>query len=137
MKLVVQVKLLPSPGQAAALEATLHTCNDAANWVSAVAHRMASRRNYDVRRRTYSEIRSRGIGSQAAQHVIKKVCDAYTTLKANIHAGNLGEPGSRRRVRAESEPVTFRPDAAQPYDQRNLSFALDAVRCRCGRSPVG
>ncbi len=36
MKLVVQVKLLPSPGQAAALEATLLACNDAANWVASV-----------------------------------------------------------------------------------------------------
>jgi len=122
----MQVKLLPSPGQAVALDATLRTCNDAANWVSVVAFGMTSRRNYDVRRRTYKDVRSRGIGSQAAQHVIKKVCDAYATLKANIHAGNLGEPGSRRRMKAESEPVTFRPYAAQPYDQRNLSFALDA-----------
>ena len=126
MKLVVQVKLLPSPGQAAALEATLLACNDAANWVAEVAFGMTSRRNYDVRKRTYANLRAAGIGSQAAQHVIKKVCDAYTTLKVNIRAGNLGEPGSSRRVRAESKSVRFRPDAAQPYDQRNLSFALDA-----------
>jgi IS605 OrfB family transposase len=126
MKLVVQVKLLPSPGQAAALEATLRICNDAANWVSAVAFRMTSRRNYDVRKHTYANLRAAGIGSQAAQHIIKKTCDAYAALKANIRAGNLGEPGSRRRVKAEAEPVTFRADAAQPYDQRNLSFAFDA-----------
>jgi putative transposase len=126
VKLVVQVKLLPSPGQAAALEATLYACNDAANWVSMTAFRMTSRRNYDVRKRTYQNLRAAGIGSQAAQHVIKKVCDAYATLKANIRAGNLGEPDSRRRAKAESAPVTFRPDAAQPYDQRNLSFAMDA-----------
>ena len=126
MKLVVQVKLLPSPEQTAALEATLRACNDAANWVSAVAFGMTSRRNYDVRKRTYADLRAAGIGSQAAQHVIKKVCDAYATLKANIRAENLGEPGSRRRMKAESNPVRFRPDAAQPYDRRNLSFALDA-----------
>ena len=63
---------------------------------------MTSRRHYDVRKRTYANLRAAGIGSQAAQHVIKKVCDAYTTLKVNIRAGNLGEPGSSRRVRAES-----------------------------------
>jgi hypothetical protein len=34
MKIVTQVKLLPSPEQAAALECTLRTVNDAANWVS-------------------------------------------------------------------------------------------------------
>jgi putative transposase len=125
VKLVVQVKLLPQLEQAEALETTLHACNDAANWVSGIAFGMTSRRNYDVRRRTYSSLRAVGIGSQAAQHVIKKVCDAYATLKANIRAGNLGEPGSKSRMKAESEPVRFRPDAAQPYDQRNLSFAFD------------
>jgi IS605 OrfB family transposase len=126
VKLVVPVKLLPSPEQVAALSATLRACNDAANWVSGIAFGMKSRRNYDVRRLTYENVRAAGIGSQAAQHVIKKVCNAYATLKANIRAGNLGEPGSMRRVKAESEPVTFRSDAAQPYDQRNLSFALNA-----------
>jgi hypothetical protein len=37
VKLVVQVKLLPTPVQAAALEATLRACNEAASWVSSVA----------------------------------------------------------------------------------------------------
>ncbi|MFC9915958.1 hypothetical protein [Streptomyces sp. NPDC127197] len=37
MKLVVQVKLLPTPGQASALEATLRACNRAATHASAVA----------------------------------------------------------------------------------------------------
>ena len=37
MKPVVQVKLLPTPEQAAALAATLPLCNSAANEVSAVA----------------------------------------------------------------------------------------------------
>jgi len=57
--------------------------------------------------------------------VIKKTCHAYKTLKANIRAGNLGKPGSARRAKAESKPVTFRPDAAQPYDDRCLSWQLD------------
>ncbi len=58
--------------------------------------------------------------------MIKKTRDAYTTLKANIRAGNLGRPGSKRRVKAESKPVTFRPDSAQPYDDRCLSWQYDA-----------
>ncbi len=37
MKLVVQVKLLPTPQQAAALTDTLHHVNTAANHVSAIA----------------------------------------------------------------------------------------------------
>lgn len=36
MKLVMQVKLLPTPEQADALKATLHTANRAADWVSRV-----------------------------------------------------------------------------------------------------
>ncbi|MEV7027477.1 transposase, partial [Kitasatospora sp. NPDC093558] len=53
------------------------------------------------------------------------VRDAYTVLKANIRAGNLGKPGSRRRSRAESKPIAFRPEAAQPFDDRCLSWQLD------------
>ncbi|MFI7296502.1 hypothetical protein [Streptomyces sp. NPDC050121] len=37
MKLVVQVKLLPTPEQASALQATLHACNRAAIYASQVA----------------------------------------------------------------------------------------------------
>lgn len=62
------------------------------------------------------------MGAQAAQHVIKKTRDAYTTLKANIKAGNYGKPGSKPRAKAESKPVTFRPEAAQPFDDRCLSW---------------
>nr|WP_241990100.1 MULTISPECIES: transposase [unclassified Streptomyces] len=84
-------------------------------------------REYELRKHTYTELKARGLGAQAAQHVIKKTCDAYTTLKANIKAGNLGKPGSKRRIRAESKPVTFRPGAAQPYDDRCLSWQYDAA----------
>jgi putative transposase len=123
VKIVVQVRLLPSAGQAAALTETLHVCNAAANQVSRVAFDTGRTRNYDLRKATYRRVRDAGIGSQAAQHVIKKVADAYTTLRANIRAGNYGTPGSRRRTKVEAKPVVFRADAAQPYDQRNLSFA--------------
>ena len=51
--------------------------------------------------------------------------DAYTTLRANIRAGNLGKPKSTRRCKAESKPITFRPDAAQPHDDRCLSWQYD------------
>ena len=57
---------------------------------------------------------------------IKKVADAYTTLRANIRAGNLGRQDSTRRVRAESKPIAFRADAAQPFDDRCLSWQIDA-----------
>ncbi|WP_443043170.1 RNA-guided endonuclease InsQ/TnpB family protein [Streptomyces sp. NBC_00371] len=126
MKVVVQVKLMPQAEQAGALSVTLHTVNEAANWVSAVAFEHGVPREYELRKHTYGELRSRGLGAQAAQHIIKKTRDAYTTLRANIRAGNLGKPGSKRRRKAESKPITFRPEAAQPYDDRCLSWQYDA-----------
>lgn len=48
MKLVVQVKLLPTPEQAAALQATLRACNMAACEVAVVARETETYRNYDL-----------------------------------------------------------------------------------------
>ena len=126
MKLVTQVKLLPTPEQASALECTLRTVNDAASWVSEVAFERGVPREYELRKHTYPQLKSRGLGAQAAQHVVKKVRDSYAVLKANIRAGNLGGPGSRRRIKAESKPIVFRPQAAQPYDDRCLSWQYDS-----------
>ncbi|MGP3975259.1 RNA-guided endonuclease InsQ/TnpB family protein [Streptomyces sp. 8N114] len=126
MKVVVQVKLVPDAVQAAAVSVTLGAVNDAANWVSGVAFERGVPREYELRRHTYAQLKERGLGAQAAQHVIKKVRDAYTALHANLRAGNLGRKGSRRRVRAASKPVAFRPGAAQPYDDRCLSWQYDA-----------
>ncbi|MGW2856458.1 RNA-guided endonuclease InsQ/TnpB family protein [Streptomyces sp. NPDC001215] len=126
IKIVVQVKLTPEAEQAAALSATLRTVNEAANWVSEFAFAHGVPREYELRKHTYAELKARGLGAQAAQHVIKKVRDSYTTLKANIRAGNLGKPGSKRRTKAETKPVAFRPEAAQPYDDRCLSWQYDA-----------
>jgi putative transposase len=125
VKIVVQVKLLPDAGQASALEITLRTVNDAACQVSAVAFDRRVFREYALRKHVYGDLKDRGLGAQAAQHVIKKTCHAYKSLRANIRAGNLGSPGSKRRVKAESKPITFRPDAAQPYDDRCLSWQFD------------
>ncbi|MET8629199.1 transposase [Kitasatospora sp. NPDC004669] len=126
MKIVTQVKLLPTPDQASALEYTLRTVNDAANWVSSVAYERGVPCEYELRKHTYAELKARGLGAQAAQHTIKRVRDAYTTLKANIRAGNLSRPGGKRRTKAESKPIAFRPEAAQPFDDRCLSWQYDA-----------
>lgn len=125
VKLVVQVKLEPTPKQAAALEATLHACNEAATWVSEIAFERGEFKNFALRKHTYEAVKSRwSLGAQAAQHSIKKACDAYTTLKANLRAGNLGRPGSRRYRRAIEKPIVFRPWGAQPYDDRMLSWQI-------------
>ncbi|WP_245797368.1 RNA-guided endonuclease InsQ/TnpB family protein [Mangrovactinospora gilvigrisea] len=126
MKLVTQVKLIPEADQAAALSATLRTVNQLACWVSTVAFAHGVPREYELRKHTYAHLKAAGLGAQAAQHVIKKVRDAYTTLHANIRAGTYGKPGSRRRTKVESKPIAFRPRAAQPYDDRCLSWNYDA-----------
>jgi IS605 OrfB family transposase len=123
----VPVKLLPTPEQATALEATLRACNTAACAVAVVARQTNTYRNYDLRKHVYVKIKNDHVlGAQAAQHVIKKVADAYATLKANLKAGNYGKPGTKRRQLVETNPVEFRWDAAQPYDARMLSWQADA-----------
>ncbi|MEU0242742.1 transposase [Streptomyces sp. NPDC006235] len=125
MKLVVQVRLLPTPVQAAALEATLRACNEAAAWVSQVAFERGEFKNFALRKLTYEQVKSRwNLGAQVAQHTIKKTCDAYATLKANLRAGRLGRPGSARYRRATQKPVAFRSFGAQPYDDRMLSWQI-------------
>ena len=127
MKLVVQVKLCPTPEQALALASTLRACNTAASEVAVVARSTGVYSNYDLRKLVYQGIKDdHRLGAQAAQHVIKKVSDAYKTLKANIRAGNLGKPGSKRRHNAETKAISFRWRAAQPYDARMLSWQHDA-----------
>jgi putative transposase len=128
VKLVVQVKLMPDAVQAPALAATLHAVNDAANWVSSVAfeHFGLRGRETGLRKLCYGELKTRGLGAQAAQHVIKRVVDACATLRANIRNGNLGGEGSKRRRQAASKPIVFRPDAAHTFDDRCLSWNYDA-----------
>ncbi|MCX4454085.1 transposase [Streptomyces sp. NBC_01728] len=125
MKLMMQVRLLPTPDQATALEATLLACNEAATWVSKVAFERKEFKNFALRKVTYELAKERWqLGAQAAQHVIKKTCDAYVTLKANLKAGNLGRPGSKRYRKATGKPIAFRPRGAQPYDDRMLSWQI-------------
>jgi putative transposase len=105
VKLVVPVKLLPDPAQAAALRATLTLANQAANLVSQVAWDTRCFGNYALRTHTYPQVKALGLSAQPAQHVIKKVADAY-------------KPD--RKVRR-----SFRPDAAQPFDDRCLSWQVE------------
>jgi hypothetical protein len=62
----------------------------------------------------YGELKARGFGAQAAQHIIKRVVDAYATLRANIRAGNLGPDGSERRRKAESKRSHLRDQDRAP-----------------------
>ncbi|MFD6394551.1 RNA-guided endonuclease InsQ/TnpB family protein [Nocardia sp. NPDC060259] len=125
MQLVVVVKLLPTPEQAAALAGTLRTTNTAATWLAEQAQTAARRGRTELQRKHYSQVKAVGLSAQPALHVIRKVADAYTTRAANLIAGNYGPKGSRRRERVESSPIRFRPDAAQPFDDRCLSWQYD------------
>ncbi|MCJ0873986.1 transposase [Streptomyces sp. AP-93] len=127
MKIVAQVKLLPaSVYDADALAATLRACNRAANHASAVAFAEGLKRRNVLQEKVYFALKADyDLGAQPAVRVVKKVCDAYATLKGNVKAGSLGPEGSRRRLRAESKPIVFREDAAQPFDDRILTWNLD------------
>ena len=127
VKTAVQVKLLPTPEQASALAETLHACNEAANFVSRVAFERNLKSRNDLQKFCYQAVKCRfGLSAQPAVRVIKKVVDAYAALRANVRAGNLGDETSRRRIKAESKPITFREYAAQPFDDRCLSWQFDA-----------
>jgi IS605 OrfB family transposase len=127
VKIVAQVKLTPvSAYDADALAATLRACNRAANQASEVAFAKDLKRRNELQKAVYHQVKADfDLGAQPAVRVVKKVCDAYATLKANLKAGNLGPEGSKRRTRAQGKPIAFREDAAQPFDDRILTWNLD------------
>ncbi|WP_106400023.1 RNA-guided endonuclease InsQ/TnpB family protein [Actinocorallia populi] len=137
MKLVVQVKLLPDETARAALRETLHTCNRAANHASRRAFETGVTGKQSLQRLVYAEVKAMGLSAQPALHAIRKTAGAYATLKANLKAGNYGREGSKRRKAAESKPIRFRKEAAQPFDDRCLSWQMDArtvsIWTVCGR----
>lgn len=126
MKLVVQVKLLPDEAAEAALRETLNLCNQAANYTSRRMFETKTRGRVKARKLVYQDLKAMGLSAQPAQQVARKTADAYTTLKANLLAGNYGPAGSKRRAKVESSPVAFHKGAAQPFDDRCLSWQIDA-----------
>jgi hypothetical protein len=105
MRLTVQVQLLADADQRAALQATLALTNQAANLGSEIAWQRGAFRTYDLQQLADGQIRALGLSAQSAVRVIKKVADPYKL--------------DRRTKR------TFRADAAQPYDDRCLSWQPD------------
>ncbi|WP_258017787.1 RNA-guided endonuclease InsQ/TnpB family protein [Streptomyces noursei] len=127
MKLVVQVKLLPTTVQASALEATLIACNRAATHASAVAFAKGLMDRNGLQKEVYTDLKAIfGLSAQPAVRAVKKAVDAYAALQANLRAGNLGPLTSKRHRKAISTPIVFRPKAAQPFDDRCLSWQYDA-----------
>ena len=125
VKQVVKVRMLPTPEQAAALADTLGVCNEAASWLSSGMHAQGVRGKQEAQKRFYTEVKQRfGLSAQPTIRVIGKVADAYTSLTANIEAGSHGPPGSPTRTKVAATPIGFRPDGAQPFDARCLSWQI-------------
>jgi hypothetical protein len=122
VKIVVQVKLLPDAAQEATLWETLKLCNQAANRASRRAHESGVKAKTPLQRLVCDDLKAMGLSAQPAIHCARKVAGAYATLKANLKAGNHGCEGSKRRTRVENT----RKDAAQPFDDRCLSWQIDA-----------
>jgi IS605 OrfB family transposase len=126
VKQVVQVRLEANAAQLDVLARTLIACNNTANVVSRIAHAKRVFRRRDLRAITYAQARQHaGLGSQVAQSCIRKVADAYTTLSTNLRNGRYGKTGTARRMKVEGSPIRFRSLAAQPFDDRCLSWSHD------------
>lgn len=103
MKLTIQLKLVPTPEQAALLKQTLEQANAACDFISHTAWQTHTFRQFPLHRLTYQAVRhSFGLAAQLTVRCIAKVADAY---KLN-----------RQRLR------TFALLGALAYDERILSF---------------
>lgn len=103
MKLTLQLKLLPTPTQHAALRETMRLCNEAATYAAAKGFAAGVYGQVSLHHLAYYEIRERfGLSSQLAVRAIAKAVECFQRDKTVC-------------------PV-FRPDGAVCYDQRVLSF---------------
>jgi putative transposase len=106
--LTAQIKLLATPEQANRLRETMIACNAACDYISEIAWRSNTFRQFDLHRLCYVETRRRfALSAQAAVRCISKVADAY---KLDHHTQR-----------------TFRGLGAVTYDDRILSFSASAV----------
>ena len=97
--------MLPTEDQAAALKATLRACNEAASWLSGRVHADRVRRKHDNQKRLYAELKGRfTLSAQPAIRVIGKVADAYSSLHANLDAGNYWRPAPRGEMLSRPSP---------------------------------
>jgi IS605 OrfB family transposase len=105
MKLIAQVKLLPTSEQADALRRTLERANAACQFVGDTAWKMKTFRQYDLHHKCYRVVREQfGLSAQVAVRAIAKVADAY---KLDCKAKR-----------------TFKTTGSIAYDDRILSWRL-------------
>lgn len=105
MKLIAQLKLLPTPEQADALKRTIVQANAACDSISRAAWQTQTFKQFDLHKLTYADVRETfGLASQMAVRCVSKVADAY----------KLDRECQR----------TFRPHGSIAYDDRILSWNL-------------
>jgi putative transposase len=105
MKLIAQLKLLPTPEQAHALRRTLETANAACDYISEIAWNTRTFGKFALQKVCYQDVRETfGLSAQMVVRALAKVGDAYKLDKQTKR--------------------TFRPLASIAYDDRILSFAL-------------
>jgi IS605 OrfB family transposase len=108
MKLIAQIKLLPSPEQANALRKTLEVANTACNYISTQAWDSKTFRQFPIHKLTYYDVKKMfDLTAQVVVRCISKVADAYKLDKK-----------SKR---------TFKPHGAIAYDNRILTYKLDSM----------
>ena len=106
MKLIAQVKLQPTPEQAAALLHTMEQVNAACDYISEQAWRQHKFGRVSLQKLTYHDVRGRfGLTAQVALHAIRKVADAYRLDKE-----------TKRQFRAQG---------SIGYDSRILSWNME------------
>ena len=109
VKLVAQVKLRPTPEQAASLTATIRRANEACEWLSTKAWEAKVFRQFALHKLAYYECRAAfpDLSSQVVARSIAKVAAAYKLDRL-----------TKRR---------FRPLGSIAYDARILSWKGDAA----------
>ncbi|MBI4553381.1 MAG: IS200/IS605 family element transposase accessory protein TnpB [Candidatus Latescibacteria bacterium] len=106
MKLTAQVKLAPTPDQAAALTKTLETANRACTAIAAWAWQHQTFGQYAIHQGVYREVKVRfGLTAQMGVRCIAKVADAYKLDR--------------------TRPRTFKRHGSIAYDDRILRWYLD------------
>lgn len=109
MKLIVNLKLMPTKEQATRLRATLERANQACNWISEQAWEHKTFKQFSLHKLTYHPAKQRfELSAQVIVRLIAKVADAY----------KLDNKGQRK----------FRKHGSIAYDDRILTFKKnDAV----------
>jgi IS605 OrfB family transposase len=106
VKLIAQVKLLPSKAQAQALKNTLELANAACDWISELAWDAQVFKQYDLHKLIYHRARSHyDLSAQVIVRCIGKVADAYKLDKKTAR--------------------TFKTHGAIAFDDRILSWKTD------------